>query len=158
MNIYTTSIFLAAHKDLQMYGVYLLFNDDVVVYVGSTGYPSSRIYSHNRSDKDFNRVGWISCERESMPEIEASKIVEYNPEYNSTLPTCGDLTTINQCLLESKSTINNMIKELPVVFQRANRSYVKISEFNRIMEVMEIAARKELSIINSEFMKKEFKS
>lgn len=157
MDICDKSMFIAVHKDLQMNGVYLLFNNNHVVYIGSTSYPSSRVYSHDRSDKVFDHVGWISCEYKDMHEIEASKIVEYNPEYNSTLPTCGDLTTINQCLLESKSTINNIIKELPVVFQRANRSYVKISEFNRIMEVMEKAARKELSIINSEFMKKECK-
>ena len=153
MRIMIPKSFISAYKELKMSGVYLLISDDKVIYVGSTINPSSRIYSHTISDKVFDRVGWIDCDNKTMYEVEAQKIIEHNPLLNVSLPSCDNLVTMNSCLLESKAIINNMVKELPIIFQRTNRSYVKESDFNRIMEVMAEAARNELFIINDEFMK-----
>jgi len=153
MKIINTKSFISIYRNVKMSGVYLLMSGDKTIYVGSTINPSSRIYSHSISDKSFDRVGWIYCDSKSMYKLEAQKIIECNPLLNTVLPTCEGMTTINACLIESKATINNMVKELPIIFQRSNRSYVKESDFNRIMKVMSDAARNELFIINDEFMK-----
>lgn len=67
-------------------GIYFLFRDDELVYVGQSIALLSRLNEHIRSNKLFNRVAFqhfLACE---LDEIEAEYILAYRPEYNRKIP------------------------------------------------------------------------
>lgn len=67
---------------LKPYYVYLLLDNGVVVYAGSTCHLASRVSSHEKS-KDFNEVKVVKFNSESEAKIsELQTIMHYKPFYN----------------------------------------------------------------------------
>jgi len=65
-----------------MYG-YLLYNNDEIVYVGLTQNIESRVSSHKRTGKNFDKVIVESFECNTLAvNWEKKYISEYNPIYN----------------------------------------------------------------------------
>lgn len=69
-------------------GVYFLFREEEVVYVGSSKNIASRIATHIKT-KSFDSYSKIHCNPEDMLDLEFEYIVEYVPIYNLNLPDCN---------------------------------------------------------------------
>ena len=77
--------------------VYFLFDGDEIVYVGSTTQFESRILSHQRSKKVFDKFAYLDCSLEQMEFIEYRYINKFNPKYNiKMMPTGGDYAPIEK--------------------------------------------------------------
>ncbi|QDP55421.1 MAG: hypothetical protein GOVbin3762_25 [Prokaryotic dsDNA virus sp.] len=66
------------------HGVYILYRKNVVVYVGESMNPYSRICSHKKSDKDFDCFRILYCKESRKKYWEKKLINGYVPEYNKT--------------------------------------------------------------------------
>ena len=63
--------------------VYALYRGDVVVYVGSSTWVSSRVLQHVSAGKDFDSYAFVNVNSiEEMHELEVRSIVQFDPEYN----------------------------------------------------------------------------
>ena len=62
-------------------GIYLLINDNEVVYVGKTENGLRRIMQHN--DKIFNKYSFIEVPPEELDYYEDFYIIKYQPKYNN---------------------------------------------------------------------------
>ena len=62
-------------------GIYILINDDEVVYVGKTENGLKRIMQHN--DKIFNKYSFIEVPREELDYYEDMYIMKFQPKYNN---------------------------------------------------------------------------
>ena len=62
-------------------GIYILLNDDEVVYVGQTKSGLKRIMQHN--DKVFNKYSYIETSKEDLDYYEDLYIMKYQPKYNN---------------------------------------------------------------------------
>ncbi len=62
-------------------GVYLLWDGDVVVYVGRTTHLFSRVTSHHQ-DKEFDRVQFVKLPAKKHDIYEMELIKTLNPKYN----------------------------------------------------------------------------
>lgn len=60
--------------------VYLLYNDNEVVYVGQTKSGLKRIMQHN--NKIFNRYSFIECSVDDLDYFEDVYIMKFQPKYN----------------------------------------------------------------------------
>lgn len=68
-------------------GIYFLFQDDELVYVGQAACRDIRLLTHiSEGLKKFNRFAWIPCEPENLEYLEAQYILKFLPKYNKTLP------------------------------------------------------------------------
>lgn len=76
--------------------VYFLFDGDEIVYVGSTTQFESRILSHQRSKKVFDKFSYIECSLEEMEFIEYRYINKFNPKYNLKMMPTGDYATVEK--------------------------------------------------------------
>ena len=66
--------------------VYFLWDDDDLVYVGSTQVLMSRMDQH-RVDKTFNRAtGYEYASMQDMMLAEALYLIRYKPKYNKKIP------------------------------------------------------------------------
>ena len=76
-------------KNITGGSVYVLFNEDEVVYVGQSKNPCSRIASHNK-DKIFTKYRIMQCRPKRMLYWEGVLIAGYGkPKYNKTCPKFG---------------------------------------------------------------------
>lgn len=66
-------------------GVYFLFVDGEVVYVGQSVDMLGRISRHRREGKKFDAFGMIECEKKDMDELERVYIRAFVPEWNLTM-------------------------------------------------------------------------
>lgn len=76
-------------------GIYFLFRDGVIVYVGQSKNIGNRIFAHKRGKKSklqpakkFTHYGFLEndlCDKD-MCDIEAYHIIKYKPEYNIMIP------------------------------------------------------------------------
>ena len=71
-------------KEIFRHGVYILYRKNVVVYVGESMNPYSRICSHKNSDKDFDCFRILYCKESRKKYWEKKLIQAYVPEYNKT--------------------------------------------------------------------------
>jgi hypothetical protein len=69
--------------DVIMSAVYLLFEKDIVVYVGESGNPLSRIGTHIRQ-KVFTSYRILKCHPDRRRYWEKVLILKYQPRYNKT--------------------------------------------------------------------------
>ena len=68
-------------------GVYFLFRDNSVVYVGQSTHVPRRIAQHIRAGRmQFDRVSVLPTETKNLLRVEADYIRELTPEYNETGP------------------------------------------------------------------------
>ena len=153
MQILKTDSFIASYKGVNICGVYLLFKGEKVIYVGSTNYPCNRITTHNNSDKDFDRVGWISCLIGESSTLEANKIVEYNPKHNITLPSSERFTLKSSIPSYIESQVRWLIGDIPTVFSRKASSYIESDNLDIILNNIKDAIAKSLVEIHAKEIK-----
>lgn len=65
--------------------IYFLIKNEVVVYVGQSVSPYTRISVHEK-DKDFDSYFIEPCEYENLNEAEAYYVLKFNPIYNGMIP------------------------------------------------------------------------
>ena len=76
-------------------GVYFLFNENEIVYIGQSINILNRVGTHTQS-KTFNSWNYISCSREELNDLEAELIIQHKPVLNSSLPKNKMWISINQ--------------------------------------------------------------
>ena len=64
-------------------GIYFLFKDDELVYIGQSTCVYQRIETH-RGDKDFDRACYFPCPEGELTDIETVLIQGFAPRYNKT--------------------------------------------------------------------------
>ena len=72
-----------AIEDVFKHGVYVLFNKNVVVYVGESINPYTRVISHMK-DKKFDYFRVLYCKENRKKYWEKKLIESYRPRYNKT--------------------------------------------------------------------------
>lgn len=65
--------------------VYFLYDNNKLVYVGSTVDVSRRYFQHKLSDKEFDYMEYIEVPLEEMNIVEIAFIVTNRPEYNKNI-------------------------------------------------------------------------
>lgn len=66
-------------------GVYFLYHEEELVYIGKATNVSGRIVNHLREKlKDFNKVYFIRVDLESLNRVERDLIRKFKPKYNKT--------------------------------------------------------------------------
>lgn len=73
--------------DLARPSIYLLFRDDVVVYVGQSINPYARMSQHLK-DKHFTHIRIMSCRKLRLRHWEEKLIKAYKPQYNIAHNLC----------------------------------------------------------------------
>ena len=89
---------LAGSKELRLdsfemnSGIYFLYNNDELVYIGQAFNISKRIMEHLlESRKSFNKVRYNLVPRESLNDVETTLIKALKPKYNlARTGNCGD--------------------------------------------------------------------
>jgi predicted DNA-binding transcriptional regulator AlpA len=77
----------AAFPVKQVTGIYFLFDDDELVYIGQSSNIMQRVGAHlYEAVKGFNKVAYIAIERARLDEIEAAMIRKFRPPYNDLYP------------------------------------------------------------------------
>ena len=66
-------------------GIYFLFYDDELVYIGQSENVHKRVPCHI-VDKKFNNWNYIEYPEEDLDELEAEYILKYQPKYNQSIP------------------------------------------------------------------------
>lgn len=70
---------------LSICGVYLLFKNRELIYIGKSKYVYSRLTSHiTESLKDFDQMFVIECDETELEQLEYSAINEFKPKLNKT--------------------------------------------------------------------------
>lgn len=78
-------------------GVYFLFRDGEVVYVGQSINIASRVYSHiKEGKKDFDCYSFFECSCKDLDRLEAALICKFDPEYNATIPPGQGFMSLHQ--------------------------------------------------------------
>ena len=65
-----------------MIGIYLLKQDDLIVYVGKSKNIETRVPQHKLSLKEFTSYDIIECNEDEMYNLEISYIKKHCPKYN----------------------------------------------------------------------------
>jgi len=66
-----------------MVGIYLLKQDDIIVYVGQSRRIEARLREHEKSaNKEYNKLEIIKCEEDELNDIEYDLIRKHTPIYN----------------------------------------------------------------------------
>jgi len=67
-------------------GVYFLLLGEEVVYVGQSEDTGSRLFTHHKSSKRFDRYSVLPVAPEFLDEVEAEYILHYLPKLNKSVP------------------------------------------------------------------------
>lgn len=89
------------YKDLKNYYIYLLLDNETVVYVGKTNNLEARIKAHEKQGKAFDSVKRLEIgkgkEAEQLTELaEFYYIAKYKPKYNNTNVYPKRFTTVER--------------------------------------------------------------
>lgn len=154
-----TKDFISEYKYKNQHCVYrLISKDGVVIYVGSSSYPSNRIYSHMGSDKDFCSVeADFFDSADELAKNEAMQIAEYNPKHNTLMPASLEFITLKSAQDIMTSDIKRITRNLPYEFCRGNTNYISASNFNKLRDVISESSTKTLTAIIDLSHKKECK-
>ena len=128
--------FINKYKNNPFYCVYRLISiRGVVIYVGSSSFPSSRIYSHLKSDLDFHSVEFDAFDNDGeLAENEARQIVKYNPLRNVVLPTSSEFVTLKNAQDNLSKEIRRIVRDLPYEFCRGTTQYVSSVNFDELKD------------------------
>ena len=75
----------------KLYGVYFLWSNNKLVYVGQSSNGTSRIGDH-REDKAYNYFTWLTVPIWYIDSVEKFYINKYRPKYNKV---CGDFNKVH---------------------------------------------------------------
>lgn len=101
-------------------GVYFLFNNSELVYVGQSENIVKRIHEH--TDKLFTHYSHIKCSKKELLVLEKKYIQTYNPVYNINLK--------NKTLEISAEIEDVMIRTNNIGLFKNNKFHIKINEIN----------------------------
>lgn len=123
--------------------VYLLINNDEVIYVGQTQNGLKRIMQHN--DKDFNKYAFIETPPEELNYYEDLYIMKYQPKYNNLYNSLR--ISVNSCYNKLKYNIKKemnihqfkeyIIKNDIKIEKFKNYSIIKKDEFQYLKMKLE---------------------
>lgn len=95
-------------------GIYYLFKNNKIVYIGSSKSIGFRIISHRKGKygkggnyKKFDSFSFFECDKDILLEVEALKIFKHAPIYNKSLPMCKHNS--NQEYFDKKKAKNEKI-------------------------------------------------
>lgn len=99
--------------------IYLLIDDDEIVYVGKTQNGLKRIVQH--TNKKFNKFGFIEFDQNELDYYEDFYIMKYQPKYNDRY----------SCI---RMSVNSSYNQLSVVIKREIniKQYISYLESNNI--------------------------
>ena len=141
--------YIKKYRGKTFYCVYKLIDaNDIVVYVGSTKFPSQRIGAHQSSDKDFTYVEHVECTQCTFSELEAATIIKYKPRLNIGIPANNLITTTKIALDGIRSDLESLINGLPIVFERSKNQYIKTDDYKTLIFDMKESAIKSLKKIH----------
>ena len=103
-------------------GIYLLIDNDEIVYVGKSLTPEQRVGTHQYSDKNFDSYYIVSCNEEELQNLEAKYIFKYHPKYNKIIPFSKSFPYIGK----TTPIQNNQFSISCVIV--GNKLYVDLSE------------------------------
>jgi excinuclease UvrABC nuclease subunit len=111
-------------------GIYLLINNDEIIYIGKSLTPKQRVGIHQYSNKKFDSYYIISCNEEELRDLEAKYIFKYHPKHNKIMPFSKSLPYIGK----TTSAQNNQFLISCVIIN--NRLYADLSKkrFNLIQK------------------------
>jgi hypothetical protein len=66
-------------------GIYFLIQDDEIVYIGQSIHIPNRLHSHQKKNRQFERVFFVECKEEDLDEIERQYIRKFSPKLNHHL-------------------------------------------------------------------------
>lgn len=113
-------------KDVFFPCIYFLLKNEKVVYIGQTEYGLKRILCHV-TDKHFDTIKILKCDKEHLNEIETELIAKYQPNYNKSLTNAISVTRIKQLLIKIGYRVRkNVIKRW--VLEHAKKHYVFCEE------------------------------
>lgn len=82
--------YIVFNEDVIDYGIYLLYNNENIVYIGKSNNMKNRINQHKK-DKEFNSVKCIIFKDEGLVNLyEPYLIQKYKPKYNKDLLNCQE--------------------------------------------------------------------
>lgn len=106
-------------------GIYFLFDEDEVVYVGQGMFPENRIKSHLSSEKIFDSYFVIRCDKKDLNQLEAKYILKYCPKYNQVITHLNtSVAPLGRIFPKTK----NKTLTIPGIII-GNKLYVDLSEF-----------------------------
>ena len=83
-------------KVKRLCGIYYLWREDEIVYIGQSTNILSRVATHlNSVVKVFDSYTYELCEPNLLNKLELESIIKHKPLYNIALPTNADYTTVN---------------------------------------------------------------
>lgn len=107
--------------DTPTIGVYELFLNDELIYVGQSVDVKSRILQHVRAGEIFfDSFNVTNCEKSELNDIEASYIIERGPKRNLTIPVNSIYCTRSAIQNEVMKHIKEKTRELDVVHSTGN--------------------------------------
>lgn len=99
---------LSKDRISKIVGIYFLYQNDDIVYVGQSQNVGQRVYSHlAKGEKDFSHCAVYGCSelsQQEMDNLEARFILELSPRYNGSIPANSKYKTIAQLKKILKAT------------------------------------------------------
>lgn len=125
---------LSKERIYKIVGIYFLYQDDDIVYVGQSQNIGQRVYTHLAKDeKVFNYYAVYECPKlsqQEMDNLEARIILEFDPRYNGSIPPNSKYKTISQLKKILRATawgIKRWIKEYNI--QRIGLDHYRLEDF-----------------------------
>lgn len=104
-------------------GVYFLFQDDELMYIGTSSLILRRLHAHLRT-KDFNNYAFISCEtREEANTLEVEMIKQYKPPLN-VIHKKADLKTMEYKALQNIKPYNGRLESVRKLSEHLDIDYL----------------------------------
>ena len=75
------------HDGFRYCGIYFLIEDNEIVYIGKSIDVKKRLKQHaDYSEKLFNRIFFVQCDKNELNKLEAYYILKFRPKYNIAIP------------------------------------------------------------------------
>lgn len=93
-------------------GIYVLFKNNEVVYVGQSYRVEERIHKHS-PEKDFDSFSVMEINNGDLSDFEADLIMKFKPKYNLVVPTnskYGNMSTLKLRYNKNATALKKAIK------------------------------------------------
>lgn len=110
-------------KLIRTEGIYLLYSNDELIYIGQSKFCERRIYEHLKT-KMFDEYKIIRKEEESLNELEACAIVLLKPKYNKSIPKNNRFITIENYIFKK-----NKVRLYGTIKRRRKLESLKIKSY-----------------------------
>ncbi len=109
-------------------GIYFLFNEDEIVYVGQAMSPKERISHHFKHKlspgRMFDSYSIIRCDKKDLNKLENYYILKYTPRYNKTIShTDGNIFSLGQ--ISPKTYNQTLVLPCAII---GNKLYIDLSD------------------------------